>query len=147
VFVTSDAQLLHFAAEQVRPQGRPAGGMAGINLDAEASVIFFGVVTNRETATVLTAANASDVLPGTDPGSGKVSALGEFPAKGRATGGVRAQRFIRSEDQLYFAYVGSDLAALALDGRPVDLPEELAKRDASGALLPNVIGSAGSLSV
>ena len=147
VFVTSDAQLLHFAAEQVRPQGRPAGGMAGINLDSEASVIFFGVVTNRETATVLTAANASDVLPGTDPGSGKVSALGEFPAKGRATGGVRAQRFIRSEDQLYFAYVGSDLAALALDGRPVDLPEELAKRDASGALLPNVIGSAGSLSV
>ncbi|MEY2946262.1 MAG: hypothetical protein RL243_1039 [Actinomycetota bacterium] len=147
VFVTSDAQLLHFAAEQVRPQGRPAGGMAGINLDAEASVIFFGVVTNRETATVLTAANASDVLPGTDPGSGKVSALGEFPAKGRATGGVRAQRFIRAEDQLYFAYVGSDLAALALDGRPVDLPEELAKRDASGALLPNVIGSAGSLSV
>ena len=145
VFVTSDAQLLHFAAEQVRPQGRPAGGMAGINLDSEASVIFFGVVTNRETATVLTAANASDVLPGTDPGSGKVSALGEFPAKGRATGGVRAQRFIRSEDQLYFAYVGSDLAALALDGRPVDLPEELAKRDASGALLPNVIGSAGSL--
>ena len=145
VFVTSDAQLLHFAAEQVRPQGRPAGGMAGINLDAEASVIFFGVVTNRETATVLTAANASDVLPGTDPGSGKVSSLDEFPAKGRATGGVRAQRFIRSEDQLYFAYVGSDLAALALDGRPVDLPEELAKRDASGALLPNVIGSAGSL--
>jgi DNA gyrase subunit A len=145
VFVTSDAQLLHFSAEQVRPQGRPAGGMAGINLDDKASVIFFGVVNNPQTATVLTAANASDVLPGTDPGSGKVSALEEFPAKGRATGGVRAQRFIRSEDQLYFAYVGSDLAALALDGRPVELPEELAKRDASGALLPNVIGSAGSL--
>jgi DNA gyrase subunit A len=145
VFVTSDAQLLHFGADQVRPQGRPAGGMAGINLDSEASVIFFGVITNRETATVLTAANASDVLPGTDPGSGKVSSLDEFPGKGRATGGVRAQRFIRSEDQLYFAYVGSDMAALALDGRPVDLPEELAKRDASGALLPNVIGSAGSL--
>ena len=145
VFVTSDAQLLHFSAEQVRPQGRPAGGMAGVNLDDKASVIFFGVVNNPHTATVLTAANASDVLPGTDPGSGKVSALEEFPAKGRATGGVRAQRFIRSEDQLYFAYVGSDLAALALDGRPVELPEELAKRDASGAILPNVIGSAGSL--
>ena len=32
VFITSDAQLLHFPASQVRPQGRPAGGMAGIKL-------------------------------------------------------------------------------------------------------------------
>jgi len=145
VFVTSDAQLLHFSAEQVRPQGRPAGGMAGINLDSDATVIFFGVISNTDEALVLTAANASDVLPGTDPGSGKVSALSEFPAKGRATGGVRAQRFIRSEDQLYFAHVGENLAALASDGKPVELPSELAKRDASGSLLPNVLGSAGSL--
>jgi len=145
VFVTSDAQLLHYQAEQVRPQGRPAGGMAGISLSENASVIFFGVVSNRETALVLTAANASDVIPGTDPGSGKVSSLAEFPGKGRATGGVRAQRFIRSEDQLYFAYAGSNLGALASDGRPVELPEELAKRDASGTLLPNVVASAGYL--
>ena len=145
VFVTSDAQLLHFSAEQVRPQGRPAGGMAGINLDSSATVIFFGVVGNPDEAVVLTAANASDVIPGTDPGSGKVSSLSEFPAKGRATGGVRAQRFIRSEDQLYFAYVGENLAALAIDGRPVELPADYAKRDASGSLLPNVLGSAGSL--
>ena len=32
VFVASDAQLLRFAAASVRPQGCPAGGMAGINL-------------------------------------------------------------------------------------------------------------------
>ena len=32
VFVTSDAQLLRFAAASVRPQGVAAGGMAGINL-------------------------------------------------------------------------------------------------------------------
>ncbi len=32
VFVTSDAQLLRFAASAVRPQGRSAGGMAGIRL-------------------------------------------------------------------------------------------------------------------
>jgi DNA gyrase subunit A len=145
VFITSDAQLLHFGADQVRPQGRPAGGMAGINLSGDAAVIFFGVISDMESAVVLTAANASDVLPGTDPGSGKVSSIAEFPGKGRATGGVRAQRFIRSEDQLYFAWAGSNLGALALDGRPVELPTELAKRDASGALLPNVIGSAGTL--
>jgi len=145
VFIASDAQLLHFSAAQVRPQGRPAGGMAGINLDADAVVIFFGVISDRENSVVLTAANASDMIPGTDPGSGKVSSLSEFPGKGRATGGVRAQRFIRSEDQLYFAYAGTALGALAPDGRPVELPEELAKRDASGTLLPNVIGSAGTL--
>jgi DNA gyrase subunit A len=145
VFVTSDAQLLHFSAEQVRPQGRPAGGMAGINLSDGASVITFTVVTDQESAVVVTAANASDVIPGTDPGSGKVSAFSEFPGKGRATGGVRAQRFIRSEDQLYFAWAGSNIGALAADGKPIELPEELAKRDASGTLLPNVLASVGTL--
>jgi DNA gyrase subunit A len=145
VFVTSDAQLLHFGAANVRPQGRPAGGMAGINLDERAQVIFFGVLGDQESAVVITAANASDVIPGTDPGSAKVSSLSEFPGKGRATGGVRAQRFIRSEAQLYFAWAGSAPAALALDGRPMELPEELAKRDASGSLLANVIGSVGQL--
>ncbi len=145
VFVTNDAQLLHFSAENVRPQGRPAGGMAGINLSDKASVIYFGVVSDTASAVVLTAANASDVIPGTDPGSAKLSSLDEFPGKGRATGGVRAQRFIRSEDQLYAAWVGTNPAALASDGRPVELPTELAKRDASGALLSNVIGSVGTL--
>lgn len=145
VFVTNDAQLLHFGAENVRPQGRPAGGMAGINLSEKASVIYFGVISDIENALVLTAANASDVIPGTDPGSAKLSALAEFPIKGRATGGVRAQRFIRSEDQLYAAWVGVAPAALAADGRPVELPTDLAKRDASGSLLSNVIASIGTL--
>ena len=31
-FVTSDAQLLHFGAGQVRPQGRSGGGIAGVKL-------------------------------------------------------------------------------------------------------------------
>ncbi|MET0805680.1 MAG: DNA topoisomerase IV subunit A, partial [Lacisediminihabitans sp.] len=42
LFMTSDAQVLHYAASAVRPQGRTAGGMAGINLGAKAQVIFFG---------------------------------------------------------------------------------------------------------
>ena len=44
VFVTSDAQLLHFPASQVRPQGRPAGGMAGIKLTSGQRAVWFGVV-------------------------------------------------------------------------------------------------------
>ena len=38
-FVTSDAQLLRFQAAKVRPQGRGAGGMAGISLHEGARVI------------------------------------------------------------------------------------------------------------
>src|SRR4051812_42519021 len=42
VFVTSDAQLLRFGAEKVRPQGRAAGGMAGVNLAPGARAVSFG---------------------------------------------------------------------------------------------------------
>jgi len=42
--ITSDGQLLRFGAAAVRPQGRAAGGMAGIRLSARASVIWFGAV-------------------------------------------------------------------------------------------------------
>ena len=44
VFITTDAQLLRFQAAAVRPQGRAAGGMAGIRLSAGAAVVWFGVV-------------------------------------------------------------------------------------------------------
>ncbi len=36
-FITSDAQLLHFGADGVRPQGRAGGGMAGVRLAPAAS--------------------------------------------------------------------------------------------------------------
>ena len=44
VFITSDAQLLRYAASSVRPQGRAAGGMAGVRLVTGASVVWFGAV-------------------------------------------------------------------------------------------------------
>ena len=145
VFVSSDAQLLHYSAASVRPQGRPAGGVAGINLDENARVIFFTAISEPSTSIVVTAANSSLAIPGTDAGSLKISDLSEFPGKGRATGGVRSQRFVRGEDQLYFAWVGSEPAlALTKDGKPVDLTVEKAKRDASGAPLPAVIGFVGN---
>ncbi len=145
VFVTSDAQLLHYSAAQVRPQGRPAGGVAGISLSEGASVIAFNVVGNIAESVVLTAANSSMAFAGTDPGSAKLSALSEFPGKGRATGGVRAQRFIRNEDQLYFAHVGSSpIFALSSDGKPAAFEEELTKRDASGSPVSTAFGSAGT---
>ena len=72
-FITSDAQLLHFPASAVRPQGRTAGGMAGVRLAKDAKVVFFGAVdTNRE-AQVVTVAGSSSALPGTEVGAVKVT--------------------------------------------------------------------------
>ncbi|WP_336651004.1 MULTISPECIES: DNA gyrase/topoisomerase IV subunit A [unclassified Leucobacter] len=131
--VTSDAQLLRFAASSVRPQGRPAAGMAGIRLGSEARVVFAGAVPNGAEARVVTVADSSITLPGTDVATAKVTEWSEFPAKGRATGGVRAQRFLKWEDQIACAWIGTgEPRALAADGTARKLPSELGKRDGSG---------------
>jgi DNA gyrase subunit A len=145
VFVASDAQLLRFDASSVRPQGRAAGGMAGIRLSDGAEVIAFTVVgASAFDAVVVTVAGSADALAGTDAGTAKVSAFSEFPAKGRATGGVRAQRFLKGEDVLTHAWVGTEPRAVGADGSVRALPESGAKRDASGTPLDSVIGAIGT---
>ncbi|GAA1467681.1 DNA gyrase/topoisomerase IV subunit A [Microbacterium thalassium] len=146
VFVTTDAQLLRFGADAVRPQGRAAGGMAGIRVTTGQSAIFFGVVAGgAEDAVVITVAGASEALSGADAGSAKVSDFAEYPVKGRATGGVRAQRFLKGEDALTLAWVGTDPRAVGADGATRKLPEGGAKRDASGQPVDAVIGSVGTV--
>ena len=145
VFIASDSQLLHYQASIVRPQGKPGAGMAGIALEASARVVFFGVISDMAAAKVLTAAVNADALKGTDAGSAKISEFTEFPRKGRGTGGVRSHRFIRNETEIYYAsvVVGSVFGA-SLDGKPIELPETLSKRDASGIQVSNVIAAAGT---
>ncbi|MCD2169871.1 DNA topoisomerase IV subunit A [Microbacterium sp. JC 701] len=146
VFIASDAQLLRFEASSVRPQGRSAGGMAGIRLSDGARVIDFAVVgASAFDAVVVTVAGSSAALPGTDAGSAKVSAFTEFPAKGRATGGVRTQRLLRGEDALVLAWVGTDPRAVGPDGSVRALPDAGAKRDASGQPLDAVVGAIGTV--
>jgi len=147
VFVASDAQLLRFPATAVRPQGCPAGGMAGINLGSGAHVIHFTSVPADAAAdaVVVTIAASSDTLLGTDPGSAKVSPFAEFPAKGRATGGVRSQRFLKGEGALHLAWVGrSPALAVGADGSARQLPDGAAKRDASGQALEAVVAAVGT---
>ena len=144
VFVTSDAQLLRFGADAVRPQGRAAGGMAGIRVTGGEQVIAFGVVPSETDAVVVTIAGSGAALAGADAGSGKVSAFAEFPPKGRATGGVRAQRFLKGEDTLRLAWVGAEPRAVGADGAVRKLPEAGAKRDASGIPLEAVVGAVGT---
>ncbi len=146
VFVSSDANLLHFDASAVRPQGRSAAGMAGIKLGPDQRVTFFGVVEadSRDLMTVVTIAGSSDALPGTQAGAGKVTPYELYPGKGRATGGVRAQRFLKGEDSLIFAWVGRGPGrAVGSAGQPVDLPPVDQRRDGSGAPLDVPITAIG----
>jgi DNA gyrase subunit A len=144
VFVTSDAHLLRFFASTVRPQGVSAGGMAGINLAAGAEVLFFGAVDPVTDVVVVTVSGSSLALPGVDPGRAKVSVIDEFPAKGRATGGVRAHAFLKGEDSLQLAWAGpSPARALGADGAARLLPDAGARRDASGTPLEAEVASIG----
>ena len=155
VFIASDAQLLHFAASSVRPQGRAAGGMAGIRLSPRARVVWFGAVDagaaagtptgppgTYSPAVVVTVAGSAGALPGAAAGSVKVTPMHEYPAKGRATGGVRCHRFLRGEDTLVAAWAGPAPAVGASEsGAPVALPDPVGRRDGSG------IGLSGPLAV
>ncbi len=141
-FISDQAQLLHFPASAVRPQGRAAAGMAGINLDADANVIRFSVVPAA--AEVITVAASRSALPGADPGTIKRTPFALYPGKGRATGGVRCHGFRKGEDHLAFAAITPAEPRLAgPSGAPVDAPELSERRDGTGAPLQDVVEAAG----
>ncbi len=156
VFITSDAQLLRFPASSVRPQGRGAGGMAGIRLAPRASVIWFGAVdpaggaqdaaadgSASEPVVVTVAGNAS-ALPGAMAAAVKVTPFAEFPTKGRATGGVRCHRFLKGEDALVLAWAGPGPARGATEaGTPVELPPPVGRRDGSGERVRHPLAAIG----
>ena len=143
VFVTTDAQLLRFPAAKVSPQGRSAAGMAGINLAKGAKAIWFGVVDPSREAVVVTIADTSGAL---DVGGGsiKVTPYQEYPTKGRGTGGVRCQRFIKGEDTLTLAWAGPAPArASSGNGAPAELPAVDPRRDGSGSRLSTPVTAVG----
>ncbi len=152
VFFASTGDLLRFPAELVRPQGRSAGGMAGMKLDVGASVVSFSAVslnggdTLFEEPVVVTAGG----LPPEGRGKGngvassvKVTPLNEYPRKGRATGGVRCQRLLSGEALLVLGWAGSAPWAAAANGDPVELPPATGKRDGSGIPLDKPVAAVG----
>jgi DNA gyrase subunit A len=146
VFVTSDAQLLRFGAASVRPQGRSAAGMAGIRLAPRASVVWFGAVgpSGDAAPVVVTVAGTAGALPGTSAVTAKVTPYAEYPAKGRATGGVRCHRFLKGEDVLVLAWAGPSPARGATEaGTPVDLPPADGRRDGSGTRVSHPLAALG----
>ena len=146
VLVSSAAQLLHFPAAAVRPQGRAAGGMAGIRLGEGERVIHLATVApgRAEDAVVVTIASTSGALPGMAAGSVKVSPFALYPGKGRGTGGVRVQRLLRGEDELVLAWVGPHPArAVGAGGQAVQLPDLDERRDGSGRPLSHPVAAIG----
>jgi DNA gyrase subunit A len=133
VLLADDAQLLRFPASSVRPQGRAAGGMAGIKLSARAAVLALGVWRPGDAGVVVTVASDSAALLDAG-GSMKVTVADVFPGKGRATGGVRAHRFLKGEDVLSRGWVTTwPAVAASSSGEPIDLPAPDQRRDGSGA--------------
>jgi len=137
VFVTTDASLLRFAAKLVRPQGLKGGGMAGINLAADARVLFFAAVRTDDPV------HGEPMVVTSTGHNVKVTPFAEYPAKGRATGGVRVQRLLKGESGLELAWVGSRPVGATPSGESVALPQLDPRRDSSGTpvmLAPQVIG-------
>ena len=130
VLVTNAAQLLRLPASSVRPQGRTGGGMAGVKLTDGAHVLALGVIASD-------GAGDSVAVTVSNTGAVKATAASEYPAKGRGTGGVRCQRFLKDDTELVSARVApmSSLTGVSGTGSLVKLPADLAKRDAPGVRL------------
>ncbi|WP_413543608.1 DNA gyrase/topoisomerase IV subunit A [Citricoccus nitrophenolicus] len=154
VFITRAGQLLRYDASLVRPQGRTAGGMAGLKVASGDAVIAFSAVPatavaedadETRRAVVVTVTAGEDTLPGTVPGSMKKTPLDEYPAKGRATAGVRAHRLLKGERELQLAWVGPQPAlGASANGVARPLPAEFGSRDGSGLAMDQMVEAIGA---
>src|SRR5690349_402607 len=77
IFVTEQGQALRFSESKIRAMGRQAAGVQAIRLDHEDRVTSMDVLEQDGSLLVITST-----------GVGKQTPLKDYPAKGRATGGV-----------------------------------------------------------
>ncbi|GGM46479.1 DNA topoisomerase (ATP-hydrolyzing) [Micromonospora sonchi] len=137
IFLTSAASLLRFPAGLVRPQGLKGGGMAGIALPDGAQVVFFGAVRTDDPQ------HGEPMVVTSTGATVKVTPLSAYPVKGRATAGVRAQRFLKGETGVVVGWVGPRPVGSTANGEAVELPAADPRRDGSGfavMLGPAVVG-------
>jgi DNA gyrase subunit A len=116
--------------------------MAGIKLTDGAKVSSFTAVDPAAEAVVFTVAGSRGTLDDSVQTTAKMTAFDQYPRKGRATGGVRCQRFLKGEDCLSFAWAGPTPARAAQkNGTPAELPELDPRRDGSGVSLAKTIAA------
>jgi DNA gyrase subunit A len=144
VFVTEAGQLLRYAAELVRPQGRSGGGVAGMKLVDDDKVLSFTVAPARQAddAVVVTVTSVDADMADVSP-TAKVTPLAEFSPKGRNTQGLRAHRMLRGETGLALAWAGPHPLASTTGGVARALPQDYSGRDDSGIQLDSTIGTIG----
>ena len=145
VFISDAGQLLRFAAELVRPQGRAGSGIAGMKLVEGDQVLSFTVAPAAQVdeATVVTITATDDGMLESAP-TAKLTKLVEFAPKGRNTQGIRAHRMLRGELGLALAWAGPHPLASTVGGVARVLPQEYSDRDASGIMLDSAIGVIGA---
>ncbi len=148
VFITTDAQLLRFPASVGPPAGPPGrrhGGHPPVRR-RQRPLVRRGRPPARpaERPSSCTVAGRSGALPGTGGASVKVTPFAEYPPKGRATGGVRCQRFLKGEDGLILAWIGpAPVLAATESGVMVDLSDMQGRRDGSGTALTRQLAQVG----
>jgi DNA gyrase subunit A len=137
VFISSDGQVLRFDAAKVRPQGLSGGGMAGMSLGTDAKVVWFGAVRTDDTAhgePQVVVSTGSQV---------KVTPLAEYPAKGRATGGVATLRYLSGMNPaIQVGWAGARPVGCTASGGAVELPDPDPRRGGSGVAMtgPDIVG-------
>src|SRR5690625_2008121 len=144
VFMTEAGQLLRYADDLVRPQGRSGGGIAGMKLVDDDKVLAFSVAPadQLDDAVVVTVTKTDSDVPDAAP-TAKVTKLADFAPKGRNTQGLRSHRMLRGENGLALAWAGPQPLASTTGGVARALPQEYSERDASGITLDSAIGVIG----
>jgi DNA gyrase subunit A len=101
LITTAKGQTIRFAQDQVRPMGRPASGVIGINLASDDRCVGMDLVRPGCSLFVVTS-----------NGFGKRTELDEYPTKGRGTGGVITIKLRSSKDSVAAAHVVTDQSLL-----------------------------------
>ena len=127
--VTAGGRLLRIAVDKVRPQGRAAGGVAGVALSDGDEVVAAGAVE----------ADASQIVVVlTDGENLKASSAEDYPMKGRGTSGVRCIAMKSADSRVTSALVTNETwSALTASGKTLSTSVDLVKRDASGVQAPS----------
>ena len=110
VMITREGQSIRFSEEDVRPMGRPAGGVRGISLEKTDAVVALAVVV--QDATLLVAG---------ENGIGKRTDFGEYRLQSRAgkgiitmktterTGNVVGALTVKNEDEIMLITVAGQM--------------------------------------
>ncbi|HEX2030687.1 MAG TPA: DNA gyrase subunit A [Actinomycetota bacterium] len=96
ILVSRRGQAIRFQEKQVRPMGRPAGGVIGMRLGEGDEVIAMALASGGEELVTITGG-----------GFGKRTAIKEYPRKGRGGRGVVTHKLTPRTGDLAGAFVGS----------------------------------------